>query len=214
MTEDLLPKADRSQPDLSATAWEQRYQDGRTGWDLGAPAPPLVQLLAGKNAPQPGRVAVLGAGRGHDALLFAEHGFEVVGFDIAPSAIATATQTAQARHISAQFLQRDIFTQIADFAGGFDYVLEHTCFCAINPALRPAYVQVVRTLLRSQGELIALFWAHQKPGGPPFGTSVLELRQLFEPSFEPLLFEQATNSIPSRRLEEYLVRYRVNGKSH
>lgn len=201
--------SDRPSPDLSAAAWEQRYQNGQTGWDLGAPAPPLVQLLAGAQAPRPGRMAVLGAGRGHDALLFAAHRFDVVGFDLAPSAIAAAQQAAQSQQLPAQFLQRDIFTLGTEFAAQFDYVLEHTCFCAIDPELRPAYVQLIKTLLRSRGELLALFWAHQKSGGPPFGTTVAALRQLFEPNFVQVLFEPATNSIPSRRGEEYLVRYQV-----
>lgn len=197
------------QPDLSPLFWEQRYQEGRTGWDLGEPAPPFVQLLAGANAPQPGTMAVLGSGRGHDALLFADRGFDILGFDVAPSAIAAATQLAQERHLSARFQQQDIFSLETDFAGQFDYVLEHTCFCAIAPALRPAYVRLVHTLLRPHGELIALFWAHNKPSGPPFGATVAELQTLFTPYFDAIAFEPATNSVASRQHEEYLVRYRA-----
>jgi methyl halide transferase len=133
----------QSSPDphsLSPEFWEERYQDGSTRWDLGQPAPPFVTLLAAPDAPSPGRMAVLGAGRGHDALLFAEQGFEVVGFDFAPSAIAAAVATAEARGLTAQFLQRDIFALGAEFAHQFDYVLEHTCYCAILPAQRADYV--------------------------------------------------------------------------
>ncbi len=66
---------------LKLDYWEQRYQEGRTGWDLGQPAPPFGHLLAQQDAPQPGKMAVLGAGRGENALLFADRGFEVTGFD-------------------------------------------------------------------------------------------------------------------------------------
>ncbi|MDX2230117.1 MAG: methyltransferase domain-containing protein [Leptolyngbyaceae cyanobacterium bins.349] len=199
--------ASTSDADLSADHWEQRYQEGRTGWDLGAPAPPLVTLLHSQQAPKPGRIAVLGTGRGYDALLFAEQGFEVVGFDFAPTAIAAATQLAQERHLSAQFLQRDIFELGTEFAGQFDYVLEHTCFCAIAPDLRDAYVQLVYTLLRSGGELIALFWAHTMPGGPPFGSTVTELQQRFAPYFAIGHLERVINSVPSRQGAEYLARW-------
>jgi SAM-dependent methyltransferase len=188
--------------------WEQRYQDGQTGWDLGDPAPPFVTLLQSVDAPAPGRMAVLGAGRGHDALLFADRGFEVVGFDLAPSAIAAATQAAQIRQISTRFLQRDIFALEPEFAGQFDYVLEHTCFCAIAPELRTDYVNLVKWLLRPGGELIALFWAHSMPGGPPFGTTVDELQQRFATRFELIAFELAINSVPSRQGAEYLARFR------
>jgi SAM-dependent methyltransferase len=193
-------------PDLSSTFWEGRYQEGTARWDLGQPAPPFVTLLNGADAPKPGRMIVLGSGRGHDALLFAAHGFEVVGIDFAPSAIATATTTAEAQGLSAQFLQRDIFALGDEFANGFDYVLEHTCYCAIAPDQRSDYVRLVHKLLRPHGELIALFWAHSRPGGPPFGTTPDELRQRFAAEFALKSFDLVTNSVADRRNEEYLVR--------
>ncbi|WP_088891545.1 methyltransferase domain-containing protein [Leptolyngbya ohadii] len=199
-----------SQGIQSAEFWENRYQEGTARWDLGQAAPPFVSLLDAEDAPETGRIAVLGAGRGQDALLFAERGFEVVGFDFAPSAIADANQLAQARGLTAQFLQRDIFKLSPEFDAQFDYVLEHTCFCAIDPSQRDEYVQVVRRLLRPGGELIALFWAHDRLGGPPFGTSLKELRSRFEPTFTIAATEQPTNSIEGRRNEEYLMRLRVN----
>lgn len=193
---------------LASDFWEGRYQEGTTHWDLGQPAPPFVSLLNLADAPKPGRMAVLGTGRGHDALLFAARGFEVVGFDFAPSAIAEATAAAQSQGLPAQFLQRDIFELAAEFAQSFDYVLEHTCYCAIAPEQRPAYVRLVHALLRPQGELIALFWAHTRPGGPPFGTTAHELHQRFAADFDTLFFAQASNSTENRKNEEYLARFR------
>jgi SAM-dependent methyltransferase len=196
---------------LTSDFWEGRYQDGTTRWDLGQPAPPFVTLLNATDAPKPGRIAVLGAGRGHDALLFADRGFDVVGFDFAPSAIQEATIAARSHHLTAQFLQRDIFELGNEFANEFDYVLEHTCYCAIEPSQRSDYVRVVQTILRPAGELIGLFWAHSRPGGPPFGTTATEIKQQFV-AFEPILFTQPTNSIDSRKDEEYLVRFRLKNQ--
>ncbi|GAB1540138.1 hypothetical protein NUACC21_28070 [Scytonema sp. NUACC21] len=76
--------------------WEQRYQEGTTRWDLGQAPPPFVSLLCSTAAPTPGHIAVLGCGRGYDALLFADRGFEVIGFDFADSAITEALALAQA----------------------------------------------------------------------------------------------------------------------
>jgi len=196
-----------SEFELSSNYWEQRYQEGRTGWDLGQPAPPFVTLLERADAPKSGRMAVLGAGRGYDALLFANRGFEITGFDLAPSAIAYANHLAHERQLPVTFLQRDIFYLEPEFYGKFDYVLEHTCFCAIAPSQRDAYVDVVHRLLQPAGELIALFWAHAMSGGPPFGTTVAELHQRFLPKFEIRFFELATNSVESRRNAEYLARF-------
>lgn len=194
----------------SSEFWENRYIEGTTGWDLGQAAPPFVSLLNSPAAPKIGKIAVLGSGSGYDALLFAQKGFEVIGFDFAPSAIASATQLAQNSGISAQFLQRNIFDLPAEFPHYFDYVLEHTCFCAINPGDRPAYVQLVKSLLKPFGELIALFWAHNQPGGPPFGVTTAEIRQYFEPDFKINSLTLANNSVPQRQDQEYLGRFIVN----
>ena len=188
---------------LTAQAWEQRYQDKNAPWDLGIPAPPFSNLLASAKAPQPGKIAVLGCGKGHDALLFAESGYEVVGFDFASSAIASATATAQARKLQAQFLQRDIFTLDAEFANSFDYVLEHTCFCAIDPSLRSQYVKVVKSILRPRGRLIGLFYTHNRPGGPPFGVKPPEVLDYFA-DFTAILFQLAQDSSDRRQGDEHL----------
>ena len=194
---------------LTAEAWEQRYQDSGDRWNLGHPAPPFVSLLDSNNAPKPGKLAVLGCGKGHDALFFAESGFEVTGFDFAPSAIDEATATAQARGISARFVRQDIFALDKEFIGSFDYVLEHTCFCAIDPDLRSQYVEVVKSLLRPNGKLIALFYTHNRPDGPPFGVKPQEVLDYFTANFEPVLFEKAKDSIPRRQGNEHLAIFQL-----
>jgi methylase of polypeptide subunit release factors len=82
---------------LSPAAWEQRYQDGTTRWDLGHPAPAFQALLESADAPNPGSALVLGAGRGHDAIFFAQQGFDVTAVDFAPSAIQALREQAQAK---------------------------------------------------------------------------------------------------------------------
>ena len=197
------------QSTTDSSYWEQRYQEKTTRWDLGQAAPAFVSLLNSQETLTPGRTAVLGCGRGYDALLFAEHGFEVVGFDFAPSAIAEATSLAQAAGSTAKFLQRDIFDLAMEFPQDFDYVVEHTCFCAIPLERRPEYVQLVRSLLRPKGELIALFFTHNRPGGPPFGSTPAEIVQYFEADFEILSLESVANSVPSRQGEEHIGYFRL-----
>lgn len=197
------------QSTTDSSYWEQRYQEKTTRWDLGQAAPAFVSLLNSQPTLSPGRTAVLGCGRGYDALLFAENGFEVLGFDFAPSAIAEATSLAQAAGSTATFLQRDIFDLATEFPQNFDYVVEHTCFCAIPPERRPEYVQLVRSLLRPKGELIALFFTHNRPGGPPFGSTPTEIVQYFEADFEILSLEPVANSVPSRQGEEHIGRFRL-----
>ena len=194
---------------LTAEAWEQKYQNHGDRWNLGCPAPPFINLLASTNAPQPGKIAVLGCGKGHDALLFAEAGFEVTGFDFAPSAIAEATSVAQAREIKAQFLQRDIFSLGREFANSFDYVLEHTCFCAIDPSLRSQYVEVVKSILHPDGKLIGLFYTHNRSGEPPFGIKPQEVLDYFAQDFETEMFCLAKDSIQRRQGDEHLAIFQL-----
>jgi cyclopropane fatty-acyl-phospholipid synthase-like methyltransferase len=193
---------------LSSTAWEERYQAGTPRWDLGQPAPAFKTLLESASAPQPGSAIVLGAGRGHDAIFFAQHGFEVTAVDFAPSAIQALEEQAQAHNRSLRLLERDIFGLVPEFAGQFDYAIEHTCFCAIDPALRPAYVELVADLLVPGGELLAVFFTHRRSGGPPFGTTPAEVRQLFDPHFDIVSLEPVANSVPSRQGEEHFGRLR------
>ena len=189
--------------------WEHRYQEGTTRWDLGKASPALVSLLNSSELPlKTGRVAVLGCGRGYDAMLLAEYGFDAIGFDFAPLAIAEATTLAQVNQNSAQFLQRDIFNLASEFASYFDYVIEHTCFCAIAPEKRSDYVKLVRQILQPEGELIGIFFTHSRSGGPPFGITTEAIKQYFEADFEISLVP-VTNSVPERQGEEHLGRFRV-----
>lgn len=190
--------------------WEQRYQEGTDRWDLGKASPPLVSLL---NSPElalkRGRVAVLGCGRGYDAMLFADRGFDTIGFDFAPLAITEATTLAQTTSNSARFLQRNIFDLADEFPTYFDYVIEHTCFCAIEPNQRLNYVQIVQQILQPQGELIGIFFTHDRAGGPPFGVTPTQIKQYFQPKFEIISLLPVLNSVPERQGEEHLGRFRV-----
>jgi methyl halide transferase len=191
--------------DLTPEAWDNRYQTKTDRWDLGCPAPPLINLLASPQAPKPGRVAVLGCGSGQDAMLFAMAEFEVVGFDFSPSAIDRATTAAQARELkNIEFLQRNIFELDPEFNNSFDYVLEHTCFCAIDPTLRSNYVQVVKQLLKPNGTLIALFYTHNRSGGPPFGVKPKEVLEYFKSDFHQVSYALAKDSIEKRKGKEHL----------
>lgn len=188
--------------------WEAAYQEGRAGWDLGEPAPPFVALLASSAAPAPGRLLVPGCGRGHDALLFARAGFAVTGVDFAPSAVAATRAAAAAAGLPVAVEEADLFTLGERWPERFDYVVEHTCFCAIDPARRRDYARTVQAVLRPGGELIALFYAHGRAGGPPYATTAAEVRALFGPLFTVEELAPATNSAPRRQGEELFARLR------
>ncbi|MDQ3705717.1 MAG: TPMT family class I SAM-dependent methyltransferase [Chloroflexota bacterium] len=187
-----------------AEFWERHYQEGNTAWDLGAPAPPFVDLLAEQVPPEPGSMLVLGAGRGHDALLFARHGFEVRALDFAESAVRETQEAARSAGLPVTTAQHDFFALPPGYDASFDYVLEHTFFSAIDPDRRGEYVRIVRRLLKPGGLFIALFYAHGRPGGPPFTTSEDEVRALFGRDFVIERLEVPVRSVKPRQGLELL----------
>jgi SAM-dependent methyltransferase len=133
-----------------------------------------------------GRVLVPGCGFGHDVRALAAQGAEVVGLDIAPSAVEGARRFP--RVADERYEVGDLFALPEPMRGAFDWVWEHTCFCAIDPARRADYVAAVHAALKPGGRLLAIFYLD--PGnaspeeGPPFEVSVAELDRLFLPWFE------------------------------
>lgn len=188
--------------------WETRYQEKNTPWDLGQAAPAFISMLYSKEPPVPGSAAVLGCGRGYDALIFASHGFDVIGFDFSASAIEDAQILADTVGSPAKFMQRDIFDLAGEFEHYFDYVIEHTCFCAIDPQRRFDYVDVANSILKPEGEMIAIFFTHNRPGGPPYGLNPTEIKQYMHRGFETISLYPVINSVPKRIDEEYIGRFR------
>ena len=186
--------------------WQQSYQDGRFPWDLGGPTPVFQRLLEHKRFP-PGRMIVLGAGRGHDARLFARYGFDVTAVDFAGAAVRAMQELSDPK-APIDIVEADIFALPLEFNSAFDYVLEYTCFCAIDPRRRVDYADEVARLLKPAGIYIALaFPIGKRPGGPPFVVSPDKLIALFaERHFTLQHREFPPDSIaPRRGVEELLI---------
>jgi SAM-dependent methyltransferase len=186
--------------------WEVDYQRGSDGWDLKG-ATPAFKRLAGAERFNPGKLIVLGAGRGHDARLFARHGFQVTAVDFSAYAVREMQRLAEPG-APVEILQSDLFALPPGFDGAFDYVLEYTCFCAIDPRRRSAYADLVTRLLSPGGIYIDLAYPlDTRTGGPPFAVSLPEVFRLFgERGFTLLQRETPPDTVPQRQgLEELLV---------
>jgi SAM-dependent methyltransferase len=181
---------------MSGDYWEQRYQAGDTAWEKGEASPGLVDFLAANEGVKCGTVAVPGCGTGHDVRVFALAGFDAFGFDIAPSAIALAAEKTKAAGLVARF-------KLADFLHDeppqkFDWLFEHTLFCAIQPVERDAYVSAVLRWLKPGGNYLAVnYLVPPDRSGPPFTTTREEQWHRFSPAFE-LVREWTPRSFPNR----------------
>jgi SAM-dependent methyltransferase len=190
---------------MSREYWESRYQSSDMPWEKGAPAPGLVDFLAAHPDLLRGTVCVPGCGTGHDAREFARAGFDTFGFDIAPSAIQLAAEKTKAAGLIAKF-------QLADFLHDeppqkFDWLFEHTLFCAIKPQERDEYVRAALRWLKPDGQYLAVNYMIPDRDGPPFGTTRDELWRRFSPHFE-LVEELVPRSYPNRTGLELLLWWR------
>jgi len=185
--------------------WDGLYAMGGDGWELGQPAPALVDFVE-QTPPPRGRVAVLGCGRGHDARFLAARGYEVVGYDFSGAAVTAARALAQRDGVTVEFEQRDIFTLGREAAHAFDGVWEYTCYCAIDPARRPEYVRTVSAIVRPGGWLLACFFPLRTlTAGPPFPVSRAEVRRRFAASFRLERAQAPLRSVRARQGREWLV---------
>ncbi|HMB35690.1 MAG TPA: methyltransferase domain-containing protein, partial [Methylomirabilota bacterium] len=175
-------------PVSTSAFWEKLYAAGQDGWELGEPAPALVQRLEAGLPLAPGtRVAVPGAGRGHDARLLARRGYQVTGFDFAEAAVREARRLAEEEGVRVAFERRDVFSLAADYTEAFDAVWEYTCFCAIDPARRGEYVDVLHDVLRPGGLLFGCFYPlREGTDGPPFPVSREGIEADLAPRFDLL----------------------------
>jgi len=182
-----------------ADYWNALYLAQDTGWDKGRCAPPIDRLLAEGHIRAGGRVAVIGCGKGHEALAAARHGFAVTAIDFAPEAIAAVVANARAAAIDLSAELLDLFALPEQHPGQFDAILEHTCLCAIDPTRRPEYLRATAAALRPGGLLLGLLYAHNKPAGPPFAITESEARSSFPPSFEFTRLRVAPDSFEHRQ---------------
>jgi len=169
--------------------WEQRYQQGETGWDRGEASPALHRWLE-HEVLKPGRILIPGCGRGHEAVELARRDFKVTAIDIAPSACSHLERELAAADVSGEVICGDLFAFKP--AAPFDAIYEQTCLCAISPEQRQAYEQRLHDWLKPGGVLCTLFMQTGAEGGPPFHCDVLSMHKLLNderwlwPQHEPL----------------------------
>lgn len=101
----------------------------------------------------PGRILDLACGYGRHALLLAERGFEVVGFDLSDDLLAEARRRALHRGLEIDFLQGDM--RRLPFKAEFDAVINvFTSFGYFADAENRQVIEEAAKCLRPQGRLL------------------------------------------------------------
>jgi SAM-dependent methyltransferase len=181
---------------LGKEYWDERYRMGQTGWDIGSVSPPLkafFDTLADKNL----RILIPGGGNSYEAVYLLERGFkDVTVVDISE----VVCQQLTAKHASQGL--KVVCDDFFEYSGIYDLIVEQTFFCALNPELRPAYIEKMSELLDADGQLIGLLFNRVFEGGPPFGGSELEYRVIFQEADFHITIDLNPNSILPRRGNE------------
>jgi Thiopurine S-methyltransferase (TPMT). len=183
---------------LDGNYWDDRYKNKETGWDIGYPAAAIVSY-AEESIAKNASILIPGCGNAHEAKALLDKGFsQITLLDIAPT-LVEKVRNKFAGSPRIKIACQDFFQH----QGQYDYIIEQTFFCALNPSLRCNYVQQMHTLLKPNGILTGLLFKREfAQQGPPFGGNKAEYQQLFKSRFDILQLKDSTNSIPQRQGNE------------
>ncbi len=193
-------------PQGENTDWEALYHSGDTHWDKGEPAPGLVDFLSDHPVLGGERVLVPGCGRGHDTIPWLKKGAEVLGVDLSPRAVDEARRRYAVGN-EHRFSACDFLAEPGSH-GSFDWVFEHTLWCAIPTDRRGDYVAAVTAAVRPGGHYLAInYMQPSDPVGPPHAVTVAELHKRLMPHFE-LCRHWVPRSFPGREGRERMFLWR------
>ena len=194
-------------PGPDAVAWSRWFEDlyhdaagdlSRIPWGDGRPSPSL-QAWLNTEAPslvRPGATAcIVGCGLGDDVQELAARGYDVLGFDVSPSAV----QWARTRHpdIADRFVVADLFSLPGSLPRRWDLVVEISTLQALHPDLRATAAAGIASLARPRGMVLTICRGRDEdqplPDAPPFALTPRELTDLFAPHA----------LIPTRSIDDY-----------
>lgn len=159
---------------LRRVLFDLRYRFGRPRWDTGITPPELVSFV-GEGTPA-GRAIDLGCGTGTNVVYLARHGWDAVGVDFSPHAIALASRRARDAGVreSARFVVADA-TRLPDLGPPFDLALDIGCLHSVPADGRAQYAAGLAARLRAGGTY--LLYAFCPPDR--FGIARSDVEALF-----------------------------------
>lgn len=191
---------------FDADYWNNRYNEGRVGWNIGYPSTPLkeyIYQLEDKSI----KILIPGGGNAYEAEYLYKKGFKnVFVVDVAETAKANFLKRFP-NFPANQFLVQDFF----ELNDTYDLILEQTFFCALHPSLREAYAKKMRELLKKDGKLVGVLFDFPLEDGPPFGGSKEEYEEYFKKQFKIDILERCYNSITARQGSELFIKLCADG---
>lgn len=152
--------------------WDASYRSADLPWDSGSPDPHLVEFVR-RHRLVSGKALDVGCGTGTNCLWLAEQGFDVLGIDIAPTAIQQAESKAgggaAVRFACLDFLKQDVPD------GPFDLIFDRGCFHVFDDAVdRGLFAERVARAMAPAGQWVSIIGSTEGPArdhGPPRRTA-------------------------------------------
>jgi SAM-dependent methyltransferase len=164
---------------MAGRPWDASYQDGRAPWDIGRPQRAIARLVS--EGGFSGRVLDAGCGTGENALLIASLGLQVVGVDVAETALAIAREKGSERGMEVEFTAADAF-HLDQLGRTFDTVLDCGLFHTFDPDEQPKYVASLTSVTKHDGTLYVLCFSDDGPDTGPHPVRREEFRAAFNPA--------------------------------
>ncbi|KAA1246853.1 methyltransferase domain-containing protein [Aquimarina sp. RZ0] len=182
--------------------WTKRYDDNRTGWDIGYISTPIKEYID-QISQKDIRILIPGAGNGYEAEYLFSKGFNnVFVMDISDKPLIAFAERVP-NFPNSQLICEDFFAHI----GEYDLIIEQTFFCSFLPTKkkRIQYFSQMSTILSSKGKLIGLWFdipLKDDIEKRPFGGNKNLYLSYLQDYFEVIVFEKCYNSIPERKGNE------------
>jgi SAM-dependent methyltransferase len=144
-------------------------------WADLAPNPHLLPLDGGGK-----RALKIGCGLGDDAEQLAAWGFDVVAFDISPTAISLCRKRFPFSRV--EYSVANLLAPPRSWTAAFDFVLDSYTLQVLPPKLRPKAIQHIVSFIAPSGSLLVIARGREKsdpPGEMPWPLTQTEVG-LFE----------------------------------
>ncbi|NUS95135.1 MAG: class I SAM-dependent methyltransferase [Nocardia sp.] len=162
----------------AAEVWNSAYDNDTAPWIIGEPQPAIAGLE--RTGRIRGRVLDPGTGAGEHTIALTALGYDVLGVDLAPSAVAYARRNAAAKQVP------DARFEVADMValaraednplGVFDTIVDSALFHVFveDPAARADYVRTLHRLCAPGGHVHILALSDVEAGfGPRIGADMI-----------------------------------------
>ena len=188
--------------------WDDKYLNNEHKWDISTPTPAFVHWSKALKSSK--EIIVPGCGNGYDAIHLANQGHNVFAIDFSSKVINNLkNKTIDNLNV----VLGDYFNLPTKFNNKFDYFLEYTFLCAINPDRRMEYIEKSFDLLDSQGMYIGFLFPISKPlsdAGPPFGINIDKILDMFSQFYYDIKIKKSKYSIESRSENEVFITMKKN----